>query len=115
MLAWRSLRGVCRWSETESEEKRSGEIMDGTYYENPDRQVSPVERPECPGPEPAVSAMEGDRNNSALKNASEDRTVVALDNTRECDGELPVVELTKADVHSVLKAASKEKEGCSVC
>lgn len=88
-------------------EQEEGKRRDATYDENSNGQIPPPQHPERPSSQPPMASTERQRNERVLKDPSKDRSVVSFNDSSDGDGELPIVQLTKADVDGVLDASSE--------
>lgn len=87
---------------------------DETHDEDPHGKIPTLQHPERPSTEPTMSASEDERQHSRPQDVLEDRSVIALDDPSERDGELVVLQLADAHVGRVFQTASQEEEGCGV-
>jgi hypothetical protein len=82
-----------------------------TDYKYPHGEIATVQQPECPAPEPPVPFFESQRDNILIKNIAQDRAVISsLYDTRQSDGKLEVIQVTKAYIHSIFQATTKDEE-----
>ena len=71
------------------------------YYAN--GQVSSVQKPEGPTPQPSISKLKGKWKNGIFQNILHDRSFITLfDNTGDGHSKLKVPKLFNADVDSIL-------------
>jgi hypothetical protein len=61
-----------------------------------------------------MTACKDQRDNFGLEDRLQDRSIIALDDPCEGDGELPVVQLAETHVHGVLQASAEQEKGGSV-
>ncbi len=72
-----------------------------------------MQQPEGPAPEPPVPLFESQRYNILIENITQDRAVIlSLNDARQSDSKLEVIQMTKADIHSIFQATAKD-EKCS--
>jgi hypothetical protein len=70
-----------------------------------------VQQPKSPTPEPSVTLFESQRDDGLVENVAQDRAVIAtFNNTRQSDGQLKVIQITKANIHGIFQITTKDKE-----
>lgn len=110
---WRLRRGDLDSSEA-ALLKQGRMNVKGTHDEDPHGKIPTLEHPERPSTEPTMPASKDERQHSRPQDVLEDRSIVALDDPSERDGELVVLQLADAHVGRVFQTASQEEEGCGV-
>jgi hypothetical protein len=61
------------------------------YEQNPDSQISSVQKPECPTAQPPISIFQRNRKNRSIEDVEENRTFIAIfHNASDGHGELEV-------------------------
>ena len=70
-----------------------------------------MQQPKSPTPEPPIPLFESERNDGLVENVAQDGAIIAsFNNTRQSDGQLKVVQMTKANIHSIFQIATKNEE-----
>lgn len=70
-----------------------------------------MQQPKSPTPEPPIPLFESQRDDDFVENVAQDGAVIAtFDNTRQSDGQLKVVQMTKTNIHGIFQITTKNEE-----
>jgi hypothetical protein len=74
-----------------------------------------MQQPESPAPKPPVPFFKRQRDDGLIENVVQDRAVIpSFDNTRQSNGQLKIVQVTKTDSYGILQASTKDEESSGI-